>query len=151
MDIVDQATRSRMMSGIRGRDTSPELCVRRLLHSLGFRYRLHDRSLPGTPDIVLPKFRTIVQVQGCFWHGHDCHLFKLPETRREFWIEKINSNRQRDRLANEALIEGGWRVAVVWECALKRKTRNDFSEMLSTWIRCGDSTTLTISGSQNQP
>jgi DNA mismatch endonuclease (patch repair protein) len=139
------------MSGIRGRDTSPELCVRRLLHSLGFRYRLHDRSLPGTPDIVLPKFRTIVQVQGCFWHGHDCHLFKLPETRREFWIEKINSNRQRDRLANEALIEGGWRVAVVWECALKRKTRNDFSEMLSTWIRCGDSTTLTISGSQNQP
>jgi DNA mismatch endonuclease (patch repair protein) len=88
-------------------------------------------------------------VQGCFWHGHDCHLFKLPETRREFWIEKINANRQRDQRANEALMERGWRVAVVWECALKGKTRNDFSKMLSTWIREGKSLTLTISGNQN--
>lgn len=118
-DIVDEATRSRMMSGIRGRDTKPELVLRRALHRRGFRFRLHVKELAGKPDIVLPKFRATVFVHGCFWHGHDCRYFKLPATRTEFWSKKIESNRASDLRAIDALIASGWRVAVIWECATR--------------------------------
>jgi DNA mismatch endonuclease, patch repair protein len=107
------------MSRVRGKDTAPELIVRRLLHSTGFRYRLHRRGLPGRPDIVLPKHDAAVQVHGCFWHGHACPLFRLPDTRTEFWRAKIEGNRRRDLAAVTALRALGWRTLIVWECALK--------------------------------
>lgn len=122
-DVVDAATRSRMMSGIRGKDTKPELVVRRGLHALGFRYRLHDRRLPGKPDMVLPRWRAAIQINGCFWHGHDCALFRWPGTRQEFWRSKIGRNVERDRETEAALDRAGWRVLTVWECALKGPAR----------------------------
>jgi DNA mismatch endonuclease (patch repair protein) len=108
-----------MMAGIRGKDTKPELVVRRGLHALGFRYRLHDRRLPGKPDMVLPRWRAAIQINGCFWHGHDCALFRWPGTRQEFWRSKIGRNVERDREVGAALDRAGWRVLTVWECALK--------------------------------
>ena len=147
VDVHSISVRSKNMQAIKAQGTKPEMIVRRMLHRMGFRYRLHVRSLPGTPDIVLPKYNAIVQVQGCFWHGHNCHYFKLPETRREFWNGKINDNQCRDQKNYRALLEQEWRVALIWECALKGKAKNDFSERLSAWIRNGNSITLTISGS----
>lgn len=137
-DVVSRETRSRMMSGIRGTNTKPELQVRRLLFARGFRYRLHAKHLPGKPDIVLPRWRTVVFVHGCFWHRHDCHLFKLPGTRREFWEEKINGNVARDARHRDALLGDGWRVATVWECALKGRTRrlpDEVGDALACWLR----------------
>ena len=115
-DIVDKATRSRMMSGIRGKNTKPELLVRKALHAQGFRFRLHDKNLPGKPDIVLKKHRTVIFVHGCFWHGHDCKHFKWPKTRPEFWREKIEGNKTRDLKHQQELKELGWNVKVIWEC-----------------------------------
>lgn len=138
-DVVDPATRSRMMSGIRGKNTKPELLIRKALHARGFRYRLHC-DLPGKPDICLPKHRAVIFVHGCFWHGHDCHLFKWPSTRPEFWRAKIERNRAVDAAAEAALGEGGWRVAVVWECALKGRARRPLDQVadkLDLWIRSG--------------
>ena len=106
------------MSGIRGKNTRPELLIRKALHVRGFRYRLHC-DLPGRPDICLPKHRAVIFVHGCFWHGHDCHLFKWPKTRPEFWRGKIERNREVDQHSNAALLAAGWRVGVIWECALK--------------------------------
>jgi DNA mismatch endonuclease (patch repair protein) len=106
-----------MMSGIRGKDTEPERRVRRFLHSRGFRYRLHDRRLPGRPDIVLPKYRTVVFVHGCFWHQHPgCRLAARPDTRRGFWAAKLDGNAIRDRRQQAALGAAAWHVEVVWEC-----------------------------------
>jgi DNA mismatch endonuclease (patch repair protein) len=122
-DVFTPRKRSEVMSRIRGRDTRPELVVRRGLHALGFRFRLHDRRLPGRPDLVFPKFHAVVLVNGCFWHGHDCHLFRVPGTRRDFWEQKIDANRQRDARNLRLLRDGGWRVMIVWECALKGRTR----------------------------
>lgn len=119
MDIVDRTTRSRMMSGIRGKDTKPELLIRRGLHALGYRYRLHDPKLPGRPDLVFARHKAVIFVHGCFWHGHDCPLFRLPSTRTDFWKGKIQGNRNRDDRAVASLMSQGWRVAVVWECALR--------------------------------
>lgn len=104
------------MSGIRGKDTKPEMIVRQYLHRHGFRYRLHDRRLPGHPDLVLPKYNTVVFVHGCFWHKHDCPRFVWPKTRREFWAEKIKGNVARDRRNEKLLQEQGWKVLTVWEC-----------------------------------
>jgi DNA mismatch endonuclease, patch repair protein len=112
-----------MMAGIRGKNTKPELVVRQGLHARGFRYLLHDKRLPGKPDLVFPKHRTVIFVHGCFWHGHDCHLFKWPKTRKSFWRTKIERNREIDESAMIALAESGWRCCVVWECALKGRTR----------------------------
>jgi DNA mismatch endonuclease, patch repair protein len=126
------------MSRIRGRDTTPEMTVRRLLHGTGFRYRLHSASLPGRPDIVLTRHRAVVFVHGCFWHGHGCHLFKWPATRCDFWRAKILRNRTVDGRAAKALKLTGWRVATVWECALKGKTRlpvDCISKAMSVWLR----------------
>lgn len=147
-DVHSAAVRSKNMQAIKAQNTKPEMIVRRMLHGMGFRFRLHVRSLPGTPDIVLPKYRTIIQIQGCFWHAHDCHFFKLPETRREFWVEKIAANQFRDQKAIAELLRSGWRVAVIWECALKGKSKIDFADMLSVWIEAGESNTLTVSGNQ---
>ena len=118
------------MSGIRGRDTKPELLLRKGLHAMGFRYKLHDKSLPGKPDLVFPRYRAVIFVNGCFWHGHDCHLFKWPKSRKDFWREKIKSNIDRDRLVTSQLKEQGWRVLRVWECALKGRTRIGLDEVL---------------------
>ena len=136
-DIVDRETRSRMMSGIRGRNTKPELVIRRALHARGFRYRVHVASLPGKPDIVLPRLRSAILVHGCFWHGHDCSLFRLPATRREFWKAKITRNRERDGEVLDALRAEGWRCVTVWECALRGPGRRELPQvinMLVAWL-----------------
>lgn len=119
-DIVPISVRSRMMSSIRGRNTKPELIVRRFLHGKGFRFRLSKRGLPGKPDLALPRRNAVVFVHGCFWHGHrGCRYAKVPSTRTEFWRGKIDANRARDERVLDNLQLLGWRVAVVWECALK--------------------------------
>ena len=119
-DVVDKATRSRMMSGIRGKDTKPELIVRKHLHAQGFRFRLNVNSLPGRPDLVLPRWRTVVFVHGCFWHRHaGCRFTYTPKSRTDFWQKKFEKNIQRDAAAVLALKKGGWHVIVLWECTLK--------------------------------
>jgi DNA mismatch endonuclease (patch repair protein) len=147
-DEVDAVTRSRMMSGIRGTNTKPELRIRKLLHRAGFRFRIHARDLPGRPDIVLPRWRAAIFVHGCFWHGHDCHLFRMPGTRQEFWSGKIGRNRAGDVRAAAALAGAGWRFAVVWECALKGRTRmtdDAVAVALEKWLR-GRRRLLTLRG-----
>lgn len=122
-DVVPPAVRSRMMAGIRGRDTKPELMLRRGLHARGFRYRVSPRNVPGKPDMVFPKYRAVIFAHGCFWHGHDCHLFRWPSSREDFWRPKILRNRERDREVREHLEKAGWRIGTVWECALKGRGR----------------------------
>jgi DNA mismatch endonuclease (patch repair protein) len=120
VDIVSEAVRSRMMAGIRGSDTRPEMAVRRFLHSQGFRYRLHVRSLPGSPDLVLAKYRLAIFVHGCFWHRHaGCSLATVPEQNFEKWQHKFDQNVRRDRRVLDELSAMGWRVMVIWECALR--------------------------------
>ncbi|TLP45706.1 DNA mismatch endonuclease Vsr [Cohaesibacter sp. CAU 1516] len=147
-DIVTADVRSRMMSGIKGKDTKPELLVRKALHRSGFRYRLHVKGLPGKPDLVFPKWKAVIFVNGCFWHGHDCHLFRLPASRADFWREKIAGNVERDDRVVESLKTAGWRVAIVWGCALEGKERLDSEEVLSLlaeWLQ-GNAGTLEIRG-----
>ncbi len=137
VDVVDTATRSRMMAGIRGRNTKPEILVRSLLHRQGFRFRLHARDLPGKPDIVLPRFRAALFVHGCFWHGHDCRFFKWPRTRPNFWRMKIQSNRANDLRTREGLRKAGWRVGVIWECAIRGGTDRDIENVtrrITRWL-----------------
>jgi DNA mismatch endonuclease (patch repair protein) len=107
------------MANVKSRNTKPEIVLRRALFSRGLRYRLHVKRLPGTPDLVFPKYRAVVFVHGCFWHGHDCRLFVVPATNREFWVQKIDGNRSRDEQAIRALRGMGWRVMTVWECAVR--------------------------------
>jgi DNA mismatch endonuclease, patch repair protein len=120
MDIVTPQIRSRMMASIRGSNTSPELVVRRLLHSLGFRFRLHRKDLPGRPDIILPKYRLAVFVHGCFWHQHaGCRYAYSPKSNKKFWRDKLDGNALRDQRVLAGLHSLGWRTLVVWECHLK--------------------------------
>ncbi len=122
-DVHDKATRSYNMSRIRNKDTKPEILVRKFLFANGFRYRLNYKKLPGKPDIVLAKYKTVIFVNGCFWHGHEnCKYFKLPATRTEWWKEKIEGNIKNDRIKHELLIEAGYKVMVVWECEVKNKS-----------------------------
>jgi DNA mismatch endonuclease, patch repair protein len=124
-----------MMSGIRGWDTKPELCLRRALHALGFRYRINDRRLPGKPDIVLPRYRAAIFVHGCFWHRHSgCRNATTPTTRAEFWRLKFEANVKRDVRDLQALRDAGWRVATIWECALGPRQIVGTVERLSKWI-----------------
>src|SRR5579863_3266150 len=118
-DVVDAATRSRMMAGIRAKNTKPEILLRKALHRRGFRYGLHSRGVPGKPDLVFRSRKAVIFVHGCFWHGHDCRFFRLPGTRTEFWQKKIQANRQRDVVVTDQLREEGWRQLVVWECAMR--------------------------------
>jgi DNA mismatch endonuclease (patch repair protein) len=120
-DVHDSKTRSYNMSRIKGKDTKPELVVRKYLHAQGVRYRLHVKDLPGKPDLVLPKYKAVIFIHGCFWHAHDgCRYFRLPKARSEWWEEKLLKNRERDTKAVKELRDAGWRVFVVWECALKK-------------------------------
>jgi DNA mismatch endonuclease, patch repair protein len=122
-DVHSKEVRSYNMSRIKGKDTKPEILVRKFLHAQGFRFRLHVKDLPGKPDIVLPKYKTVIFVHGCFWHGHEgCKYYAVPKTRSEWWVNKINSNIANDTKANTALKEKGWRIITLWECHLKPKT-----------------------------
>jgi DNA mismatch endonuclease (patch repair protein) len=141
-DVVSPEVRSRMMAGIGPANTKPEMLLRRGLHALGWRYRLHDRRLPGRPDLVFPGRRAVIFVNGCFWHGHDCHLFRWPQSRAEFWLEKISGNIRRDRRTREELLAGGWRIAEVWECTLKG---HEFLSGDATRVSVGADQTVTIS------
>lgn len=132
------------MSGIRSKDTKPEMIVRKGLHRLGFRFRLHDRKLPGRPDLVFPKYRAVIFVHGCFWHGHECHLFKWPKTREDFWRQKIARNISNDEKAKAALEQAGWRVITIWECSTKGHAKNAIDEAirrLADWIRSSETVT----------
>ena len=121
-DVHDKVTRSYNMTRIKGKDTKPEMLVRKFLHAQGFRYRLYVKNLPGKPDIVLPKYKTVIFIHGCFWHGHErCKYYVIPKTRTEWWVNKINSNIANDRNAIKSLQREGWKVIHVWECGLKPK------------------------------
>jgi DNA mismatch endonuclease, patch repair protein len=146
-DVVDAATRSRMMSGIRGKNTKPEMLVRRGLHRRGFRFRLHERNLPGKPDLTFPRYKATVFVHGCFWHGHACPVFRWPASRPEFWHAKIGRNQSNDKQHREKLLASGWRVCIVWECALRKPEmdREDCLNRLADWL-CGESGFLEIVG-----
>lgn len=146
-DVLTQEQRQLNMSRIRGRDTKPELLIRHGLHARGLRYRLHDRKLPGRPDIVFPRYRAVVFVHGCFWHSHGCSLSKPPATRQDFWRQKLDGNAARDQKAIAALRAAGWRVLVIWECALRGTGRLEGTHVLdraATFIRAAGQTLLEI-------
>ena len=150
-DIVRPEVRSRMMSAIRSKNTRNEIKIRKALHSAGFRYRLHRRDLPGTPDIVLPRYQAAIFIHGCFWHGHDCSLFKWPLTNAESWASKIKENRFRDANAVRSLFASGWRVCVVWECVTRGRQKLDLgtiTNMLAHWIR-GEQNFCELRGSKD--
>lgn len=139
MDVHDKKTRSYNMSRIKGKNTKPEEIVRKYLFSKGFRYRKNDKKLPGTPDIVLPKYKTVIFVNGCFWHGHkDCRYFVIPKTNTDFWLNKINTNIERDKHKQEALKELGWNVIVVWECELKKQSRDITLNSIANLLKAVD-------------
>ena len=137
MDIVDKETRSRMMSGIKGKNTKPELMIRSILHKSGFRYRVHVKGLPGKPDLVFKKYMAVIFVHGCFWHMHDCKYFKWPKSRTDFWKEKLNKNHTNDKQNIVKLSDLGWRVCVIWECSI-REAKNDMDSIkikVEKWLR----------------
>lgn len=132
-DVHDQKTRSYNMSRIRSKDTKPEMLVRKFLFAKGFRYRLHVKALSGKPDLVLPKYKTIIFIHGCFWHGHEgCTYFKIPQTRRDWWIEKITRNRQADVENIKKLEMLGWKIIVIFECRLRPKKKDETLKGLLT-------------------
>jgi len=131
-----------MMSGIQGKNTKPEILIRSALHNSGFRFRVHYKKLPGKPDIALPKHPALILVNGCFWHGHDCHLFKWPNTNSKFWRDKINANIHRDKIRIAEYSAAGWRCLTVWECAIKgadKIPQSELIEIIKNWIDQGDS------------
>jgi len=135
-DVVSKAVRSKMMSSIRGRDTRPEMTVRRYLHRNGFRYRLHDRSLPGSPDLVFPRYRAVIFVQGCFWHRHaGCRFSTTPANNREFWLKKLLANAERDKRNIQKIIQDGWRVIVIWECGIRSLGKSKSLDWLPIGIK----------------
>ncbi len=125
-DVHSKEVRSYNMSRIKGKNTKPEMLVRRFLHKNGFRYRLHVKGLPGKPDIVLPKYKTVIFVHGCFWHGHEgCRYYVVPKTRTEWWLNKIQGNITNDSTAERLLIEQGWKIIKIWGCELKTDRFNE--------------------------
>jgi len=130
-DVLTPEQRRLNMSRIKSKDTKPEMLVRKELHARGFRYRLHEKSLPGRPDLVLVRFKTAIFVNGCFWHGHDCLRCKIPAIRREFWEDKISKNATRDRKIIDQLTGSGWNVLIVWECALYGPLRFSTEEVIN--------------------
>lgn len=135
-DVVNAVTRSRMMAGIKGKNTKPEMALRRALHARGFRYCLHSKKVKGRPDLVLPKHRAIIFVHGCFWHRHEgCRYATTPATRVAFWQAKFDANVARDSAVRGALLAAGWRVATIWECALRKPEQiAAAADQLSTWL-----------------
>ena len=120
-DVFSPRKRSEVMSRIRSKDTTPEIRIRSALHRLGFRFRLHNPKLPGKPDMVLPRYRTAIQVRGCFWHGHNCMDGHIPHSRKDYWVPKLEANRRRDARNDRKLRKLGWKVVVVWECRCTTK------------------------------
>lgn len=134
-DVGDKETRSRMMSGIRGKNTRPEILLRIALHHRGFRYRLHARNVTGHPDLVLPKHHSAIFVHGCYWHRHtDCKYATTPSSNVDFWIAKFTANVERDRRVIEQLFDQNWRVAVVWECAIRKEPIDSIADRVATWL-----------------
>lgn len=137
MDVLTPQQRSHCMSRISGKNTKPEMLVRKMLFALGFRYRLHRRDFPGTPDLILPKYRAVIFIHGCFWHGHGCHLFVVPKTNRNFWTTKIAGNQRRDAKNSDDLMQIGWRVLTIWECALRGKGKKPIGVIareMQSWL-----------------
>lgn len=135
-DVHSKEVRSYNMSRIRSKDTKPEMLVRRFLHKNGFRYRLHGKDLPGKPDIVLPKYKTVIFIHGCFWHGHEgCRYYVVPKTRTEWWLDKIKRNARKDLQAEAAISSKGWRILKVWECDLKKGIVGESLQKLSEDIK----------------
>ena len=129
-----------MMAAVRSKNTGPEVEVRKALHRRGFRYRIHVAQLPGKPDIVLPKYKAVILVHGCFWHGHNCSMYHLPRTRTEFWSEKVEKNRRRDEKVRRGLCAEGWRCLILWECALRGPEKHGFDALIDevvSWLRSG--------------
>lgn len=125
------------MSRVGSKDTKPELLIRKGLHALGFRYRLHVKDLPGKPDLVFPRFKSVIQINGCFWHGHACPLCRMPSSNAEYWRKKVARNKERDISNRQRLVEKGWRVLTIWECALRGKEKLELSQVLestSEWL-----------------
>jgi DNA mismatch endonuclease, patch repair protein len=149
VDVVDSATRSRMMSGIREKNTTPEIAVRSGLYARGLRYDLHRKDLPGKPDLAIKRCKTVVFVHGCFWHQHECRLFKWPKSNAEFWRKKIEGNCVRDQRDIALLLQLGWRVLIIWECAIKNQSPEKIKIMLdraADWIRGQEGAGVQIEG-----
>lgn len=134
-DIVNRATRSRIMAAIRGKDTKPELALRKALHARGHRYRLYGKGLPGKPDLVFPKYHAVCFVHGCFWHRHPgCKYATMPKTRAAFWASKFTATVARDQRNHTRLLEAGWRIAVVWECSLRGNGLAETVSQVTDWL-----------------
>lgn len=135
---LNKLTRSRMMAAVKNKNTLPELNIRKALFAKGLRYRMHLKAFPGKPDLIFPKYKSVIFINGCFWHKHDCHLSKIPETNKEFWTHKLNENKQRDRKNIKEIQQMGWRVKTIWLCALKNKKafadEEDLQEVVN-WIK----------------
>lgn len=141
MDTVDKQTRSRIMASVGRRDTDAELILRRALHRIGLRYRHHDRSLPGSPDLVFRRYKAVIFVHGCYWHSHGCYRSTVPKSGTEFWNAKFEANRRRDLRNVDALLDRGWRVLIIWECALKGKLAHDPSaagKAVKRWLKSNE-------------
>jgi DNA mismatch endonuclease, patch repair protein len=139
MEKMSRESRSRIMRGVRSKDTQPEMRIRQALHAAGFRYRLHVRGLPGTPDLVFPKYRSIIEVRGCFWHWHSCIGGRVPATNAEFWLRKLSRNKIRDQANVKQLRALGYRVKVVWECELQPRTFDRTIVRLIAWLQAAHS------------
>jgi len=133
-DVHSASIRSKNMRAIKSKGTKPEIVFRKALHRNGLRYRLHVKTLAGSPDIVLPKYKTLVFINGCFWHGHRCRFSKVPKTRPEFWLSKISDNISRDQIAHQKLTSAGWRIAVVWECAIRGKSEAQLNSCIGEFL-----------------
>lgn len=131
-DSVSPEKRSDVMSRVRSKDTKPELLIRKGLHARGFRYKLHSKGLPGKPDLVFPRYRSLIFVNGCFWHGHCCSLYRFPKSNTRYWTEKIKRNVERDASHIQNLTDAGWRILIIWECATKGKARLPLENVLNT-------------------
>ncbi|WP_299181955.1 very short patch repair endonuclease [uncultured Neptuniibacter sp.] len=137
VDVHEKAIRSKNMSAIRSKDTKPEIWLRKQLHARGYRYRLNHPHLPGKPDLVFNKFKSVIFVNGCFWHMHSCPLFKVPKTRTDWWLQKLSKNKERDQESIKQLEQDGWKVLTVWECAIKKSQKNNGADLLALithWI-----------------
>ena len=148
-DVHSSTVRSKNMRAIRSKNICPEITVRSLLHAASFRFRLHVSDLPRKPDLVFHKYRAVIMVNGCFWHGHDCHLFRLPSTRTEFWRAKINRNRENDKSSVERLSGAGWRSCTIWGCALKGRNKipvDQLADRVCHWLSSGTES-FNLSGS----
>jgi DNA mismatch endonuclease, patch repair protein len=137
-DVHNPATRSYNMSRIKGKNTKPEMHVRKFLHAKGFRYKLHDKTLPGKPDIVLPKYKTVIEVLGCQWHGHEgCRFYVIPKTNTEFWVNKVRQAQERDKKNHQLLRSRGWKVIEIWECELRQDAESLFRQLLYQLVKTG--------------